>query len=79
MWWNVEELLPGVNLSLAKKLIGQTATLYLANFGELSLTTPNKCWLEKHIVEYIEHILIITREWLIKEFEEKIIIKEELR
>lgn len=39
-----------------------------------------KCWLEKHIMEYIERILITTREKLIKEYEEKIIIiKEEHR
>jgi len=39
-----------------------------------------KCWLEKHIVEYIERIIIIAREKLIKEYEEKIIIiKEEHR
>lgn len=39
-----------------------------------------KCWLEKHIVEYIERIVVIVREKLIKEYEEKIIIiKEEHR
>jgi len=61
MWWNLEELLPCVNLSLAKKLIGQTATLNLANFRR---TDPDQMLptLEKHIVEYIEHILISSRE-----------------
>ena len=33
-----------------------------------------RCWLEKHIVQYIERIIKITRERLIKEYEEKIII-----
>jgi hypothetical protein len=36
-----------------------------------------KCWLEKHIVEYIETIVRTTRERIIKEYEERIIIIKE--
>lgn len=36
-----------------------------------------KCWLEKHIVQYVERIIVMVREKLIKEYDEQIIILKE--